>query len=373
MNSGGVGDEEGEHVISRRSLFVGAAVGAAGVAAAAVAGPRISSAAGGPEPSAAPATRRITGAATDVAPGSSVVPAANTDYVSVSSASGAPQRARLRTAGGDWGPWRELRGCPAGDAQGRADVLVRVTDADELEVELPGGGTATRIDTLGGEVIGTRAAEADEATIAGRGIGAKYLSRAAWGADESLRFDENGVERYPTDFFPVQTLTVHHTVTDLGGDPIETMRAIYYSHTIAQDFGDIGYHLLIDPAGRVYEGRHSGDDGLPVFDRDLRMSNAAHVGGFNAGNVGVALLGDLTDAGPTAAATRTLVDVLAVLAAVCRIDPLSKVDYVNPLSGATATVDAISGHRDWLATECPGNTFYPMLADVRRRVAARLR
>ncbi|WP_199444027.1 peptidoglycan recognition protein family protein [Umezawaea beigongshangensis] len=360
-------------MISRRSLFVGAAAGAAGVAAAAVAGPRISSAAGGPAAPAAPQTRRITGASADVAPGSSVVSAANTDYVSVRSAGDVPRRARLRAAGGDWGPWRDLRGCPAGEERGRADVLVRVADADELEVELPEGGTATRIDTVGGEVIGTRAAEADSATIAGHGVGAKYLSRAAWGADESLRFDETGAERYPTAFFPVQTLTVHHTVTDLGDDPIAAMRAIYYTHTITQDFGDIGYHLLIDPAGRVYEGRYSGDDGLPVFDRDLRMSNAAHVGGYNAGNVGVALLGDLTDAGPTAAASRSLVDVLAVLAKVCRIDPLSKVDYVNPLSGATATVDAISGHRDWMATECPGNAFYPVLADVRRRVAARLR
>jgi len=44
------------------------------------------------------------------------------------------------------------------------------------------------------------------------------------------------------------------------------------------------------------------------------MSNGAHVGGFNAGNVGVALLGDLTTARPTPAARGALVQVLAALA-----------------------------------------------------------
>jgi hypothetical protein len=36
-------------------------------------------------------------------------------------------------------------------------------------------------------------------------------------------------------------------------------------------------------------------------------------------------------------------------------------------------VDAIAGHRDWLATECPGNAFHPTLPELRREVAALLR
>ena len=64
----------------------------------------------------------------------------------------------------------------------------------------------------------------------------------------------------------MQTLTVHHTVTaNTDPDPAATVRAIYFFHCITEDFGDIGYHLLIDQAGTVYEGRYSGPDPVPVF------------------------------------------------------------------------------------------------------------
>jgi len=126
------------------------------------------------------------------------------------------------------------------------------------------------------------------------------------------------------------------------------------SSSIDEDFGDIGYRFLIDKAGRIYEGRFSGDDGIPGFDAAGRMVNAAHIAGFNAGNVGIALLGNFVDQAPTIAARRTLTFLLAAIAGWHRIDPLATVHYVNPISGATRTVSAISGHRDWAPTECPG-------------------
>jgi hypothetical protein len=59
--------------------------------------------------------------------------------------------------------------------------------------------------------------------------------------------------------------------------------------------------------------------------------------------------------------------------ALTRVDPQARVHYVNPINNATRDVDAIAGHRDWLATECPGNAFAPTLPDLRREVAALLR
>ena len=44
-------------------------------------------------------------------------------------------------------------------------------------------------------------------------------------------------------------------------------------------FGDVGYNFMIGSDGTIYEGR-------PL------QYEAAHVGGHNAGNVGVAFLGD---------------------------------------------------------------------------------
>src|SRR5215470_4582956 len=82
-----------------------------------------------------------------------------------------------------------------------------------------------------------------------------YMSRAAWGADESFRF-ANGVEVWPADHFPVQLLTVHHSGFVADSDPTVTVRAIYEEQALPQGqgngiqgWGDIGYNLLIDDAG----------------------------------------------------------------------------------------------------------------------------
>lgn len=287
---------------------------------------------------------------------------------------------RFRTAAG-WSLWRRL---PPGNAQDgeRYEALIPAGGAVGYEVRPPPGAIDVRLvalNTTDGPRRPTRASRVHGFAVA-RGPqphGFPVLSRAGWGADETLRFGADGAELFPPRYFPVQALTVHHTVTAVADpDPAATVRAIYHFHTVTREFGDIGYHLLVDEAGTVYEGRWSGPDPIPVLDgrpdAAARTSDGAHVRGFNAGNVGVALLGDLTGVGPTAAAREALVGVLAGLAGAVGIDPLAAVDYVNPLSGATRHVPAISGHRDWRATECPGRTFHLMLPDVRREVGALL-
>jgi hypothetical protein len=282
---------------------------------------------------------------------------------------------RLKTAAG-WSDWQVAHGCGAArDGAARSSSrLLPARGVTGYEVAGSGDLSITELNTVDGPIRTVGAASASTLPL-GPGPVARYLSRPAWGADESLRFDADGNELFPTAFFPVQTLTVHHTVTaNDDPDPAATVRAIYFFHTVTLEFGDVGYHLLIDEAGRVYEGRWSGPDRVPVYGGSLdasghpQMVNAAHVGGFNAGNIGVALLGDFTNRLPTRAARLSLTVVLAVLASLGDLDPLGTADYVNPISGATRTVDVIPGHRDWLATECPGNTFYPQLPSVRRQV-----
>nr|BFE74638.1 hypothetical protein GCM10020092_079390 [Actinoplanes digitatis] len=112
----------------------------------------------------------------------------------------------------------------------------------------------------------------------------------------------------------MQTFTVHHTATGNDDpDPAARMRSIYRYQAIDLGYGDFGYHFLIDEAGRVYEGRWSGGDALPGFDPAGWMVNASHVGGYNAGNVGVVLLGNFMQREPTAAARRSLTLLLAAL------------------------------------------------------------
>jgi PKD repeat protein len=63
---------------------------------------------------------------------------------------------------------------------------------------------------------------------------------------------------------------------------------------------------------------------------------------------------------------------LASLSARHQLNPQGAVHYVNPITDATKDVATISGHRDWLATACPGGNLYTLLPTIRADVAARM-
>jgi hypothetical protein len=200
------------------------------------------------------------------------------------------------------------------------------------------------------------------------------ISRARWGADESLRFDSTGKEIWPPAFYPVQKVIVHHTATQNSDpDPAATIRSIYYYHAVTQGWGDIGYNFLIDEAGNVYEGRYSRQyaPGEPPTGEDLNGNGvtAAHAQGYNSGTVGIALLGTLTNQDATPAARTALERLIAWIDSSHGIDPQGSALYTNPVSGLQATFPNIAGHRDVAATECPGGSFYATLPTIRSDVA----
>src|SRR3954452_2672303 len=203
------------------------------------------------------------------------------------------------------------------------------------------------------------------------------LRRADWGANESLRFDSSGNETWPSAYYPVQKLIVHHTDTQNNDpDPAATIRSIYYYHAITQGWGDIGYNFLIDQQGRVYEGRHTIDYPAGTSPTEENAAGygvtAAHAQGFNSGTVGIALLGTLTNQDATPAARAALEKLLAWEADHHAIDPQGSSLYTNPVSGTQATFPNIAGHRDVNATECPGGVFYATLPAIRSDVASML-
>ena len=317
-------------------------------------------------------------ARTAVVDGDPVRPGFGADFVGVhwrGTAEGAA--IRLRRDDG-WSGWRPLH---QGDLHppGRvASELVSAAGATAYEVRLPPGaddGRTVAINTTDGaprEVRGS--GSPGSRSLPGARGRVCYRSRRAWGAEESMRFDEAKAERWTPAYFPVQRLTVHHTATERGtSDPAAVVRAIYRYHGQDLGFGDIGYHLLIDEAGCVYEGRYSGPDALPVYGTHaiprLEAVNGGHVAGYNAGNVGVAVIGDYSSEAPSNAARRALVGTLAALSALSDLDPVGGGLYVNPINGFTKDIPTISGHRDWLATECPGEQLYGLLPGVRRSVA----
>jgi hypothetical protein len=203
------------------------------------------------------------------------------------------------------------------------------------------------------------------------------ISRAGWGADESLRFDSTGKEIWPTEFWPIQKLIVHHTATQNNDpNPAATVRSIYYYHAVTQGWGDIGYNFLVDEAGNIYEGRHSRTYALGESPTGEDINGNGVTGGhalnYNAGTVGVALLGTLTNQDATPAARDALERVLAWKASAHGIDPQATSLYTNPVNGTQKTFANIAGHRDVNSTECPGGVFYASLPTIRANVAARI-
>ena len=195
-------------------------------------------------------------------------------------------------------------------------------------------------------------------------------SRGGWGADPAYM-------TWTPQYYPTKKLIVHHTATsdnytDRAGAEAQ-IRSIYYYHSVTQDWGDIGYNFLIDKFGTIYEGRYSRDyaGANPTGDDATGQGvTAAHTAGWNSGTVGVALLGTLTSHDATPAARDALTRLLAWEASRNGINPEATEAFVNPVSGATITTPNIAGHRDYAATACPGDTFYPTLPTIRRDVAA---
>lgn len=151
----------------------------------------------------------------------------------------------------------------------------------------------------------------------------------------------------------VTHLIVHHSAgTNVATDWAAIVRAIWDFHVNVNGWADIGYNWLIDPNGVLYEGR--GDNRL-----------GAHFCGTNGGTMGACVLGDFTSIIPQYDALSKLVELLAWKACDIGVDPLGAAFHAS--SGLT--LNRISGHRDGCATQCPGNSFYPLLPGIRLSVA----
>jgi len=289
--------------------------------------------------------------------------------IGVTWATGAPQvRVRWLTASG-WTEWEvpeidsavpeaaeraTARGGtePVWRPPGATLVDVRVEgDASDLQLVRVGDGAARR-----GWSFGLTSAGADTGQLPG------VRSRADWGADESLR---RGAPAYAT---AVRAVVVHHTAggNDYGPADVPRMiRADYAYHVQARGWSDLGYNVVVDRFGGIWEGRAGGIG---------RATIGSHAEGFNTGTLGVALLGDMTRTVPTPEAVRAVARVSAYAAEVCRFDPLGTVALTSGgspkyRSGTTVTLPRVHGHRDVGLTSCPG-ALYDRLGEVRRMASA---
>jgi uncharacterized protein with LGFP repeats len=317
------------------------------------------------------ASRRL-GAIDGVA--EAVDPSFPMDFLSVSWTDGKAPSVRFRT-GSERTPWARVELDDIQTGSGRTyGGLVSADKADAYQVRGRAGAVqAMALNTTDGPRPRVWAEPAAEASHL---VQPPVITRAQWGADESLRFN-GGVEKGTRTFHPTQKLIVHHTVTaNADSDPAATIRAIYYDHVVNRGFVDIAYNFLIDAQGRLYKGRYSGPRNTMTQDT-ITGENAsgygvtgAHTGGYNSGTMGLAVLGNYVSTPISIPARQTLVGHLAWESERHGLAPLATSTYTNPESGARKITANIAGHRDYGATQCPGEALYAALPSIRLEVAA---
>lgn len=184
-------------------------------------------------------------------------------------------------------------------------------------------------------------------SVGGNRIDGWIIPRAGWGANEDLRYAD-GSERWTPRYAPIQKVVVHHTVTSTGGaDPSAVVRSIYYYHAVTLGWGDIGYNYLVDQSGNVYEGRYGGPEVI-----------GAHTYGNNTGTMGIAAIGNFQSHGASASAVESIARLVGERAP--HLDPLASGAFGNH-----ASVPNVCAHRDFMATECPGDQLFNRLVEIR--------
>ncbi|MBU9767176.1 cold-shock protein [Mycobacterium sp. TNTM28] len=191
------------------------------------------------------------------------------------------------------------------------------------------------------------------------------ISRAQWGADESMRCGNTVYDR------GIRAGIVHHTAGSNDYAPEDSagiIRSIYEYHTRELGWCDIAYNAMVDKYGQVFEGRAGGMD-KPV--------EGSHTGGFNIDTWGVAMLGDFDVVPPTPIQLRNTGRLLGWRLGLDHIDPHGTValtsaggSFTHFPRGATPTLPTIFTHRDVGITDCPGNAAYALMDRI-RDIAAR--
>lgn len=285
---------------------------------------------------------------------------------------------RSRDADG-WGQWVDLH----------ADVDEHVPDAGSAEAAGVSTGSEPvwvgRVDQLQFRTQGeVEALDVDLVDVAGdleydpgtAGRGAAVAApetpfirpRSSWGADESLR---DGQVSYADD---VRFSVIHHE----GGAPrwsqadidagckeaAAAINSVYEYHTKGRGYWDIAYNFVVDPCGRIWEGRAGGVD-RPVM--------GAHAGGWNSGSVGVLALGTFTPGGDrvTDALVNGIEKLLTWKLDLHHTDPRGTTREVSGggssryPSGTSVNVPILSAHQITNSTGCPGEGIMARLFDGR--------
>ncbi len=168
---------------------------------------------------------------------------------------------------------------------------------------------------------------------------------------------------------------MHHTGTPNDITNYAGLARSIFNYELDNGYIDIAYNWLIDPLGRIYEGRYATTyPGGAVHTGELNGQNVqgAHALYYNIDTIGIGLMGDYGAMPPSAAMVNALLTLMTWKCARWGLDPLRHDPYVDGTGTRVTTLGNICGHRDTYATECPGDHVEALLPQLRTQVAARL-
>jgi hypothetical protein len=142
----------------------------------------------------------------------------------------------------------------------------------------------------------------------------------------------------------ITAITVHHdgmppVTLRTERDAAERIDLIRRAH-IGRGWADIGYHYIIDPQGRIWQGRP-------------RNLQGAHVKDHNEHNLGIMVLGNFVEQRPTAAALSSLDAFILANMRMFRV-----------------SLHSVQTHQELATTACPGTNLQAHMERARNRGGA---
>jgi hypothetical protein len=277
---------------------------------------------------------------------------------------------RARKASARWTPWTAVPADPddAPDHGGRErsprgfSAPVWTGDADYVQYRLSKRVPGLRLHFVSVPAPSRRALAARRRDATTPGGQPPIQPRSAWG-------DEDCKPRSGPEYGDVQVAFVHHTVSanDYTQDEVPSIvLSICRYHRNSNGWNDIGYNLLVDRFGTIWEGRAGGID-QPVV--------GAQAQGYNSHSTGIANIGTRTDEPASDAELNAYAALIRWKLPLHGAPTQGTVTLTSRggssnryRAGTPVTLERISGHRDGDNTSCPGDALYAQLPDLRARV-----
>ncbi|WP_035096576.1 LGFP repeat-containing protein [Corynebacterium glutamicum] len=216
-------------------------------------------------------------------------------------------------------------------------------------------------------IDGNADAGVDIANVADTDGMPKVISRAGWGADESLRCSNPTIDKDG-----VSAITIHHTAGSNNYTEAQAaaqVRGAYSYHAQTLGWCDIGYQSLVDKFGNIYEGRAGGM---------TKAVQGAHAGGFNQNTWAISMMGDYSTVVPSDATINAVGELAGWRAKVAGFDPTGTdthysegTSYAKYSYGAQVKLPNIFAHRDVGYTTCPGDAGYAQMGNIRQIAKAK--